>query len=173
MVPIHSTGEIDGQLYVDMRLINGTDLETILQQSGPLPPEKAVAMVRQIASALDAAHAAGVLHRDVKPGNILITPDDFAYLVDFGIANAATESRLTQMGDVLGTWTYMAPERFRGDESQVTLRSDTYALACVLFEALTGAPPFAGDTASLVGAHLSEPPPRLSARIGLPPRWTK
>lgn len=169
VVPVHSTGEIDGQLYVDMRLINGTDLETILRTSGPLPPTKAVSMVRQIASALDAAHAAGALHRDVKPGNILITADDFAYLVDFGIANSATEAKLTQMGDVVGTWTYMAPERFRGDESQVTPRSDTYALACVLVEALTGTPPYSGDTATVIGAHLTEPPPRVSSRIGLPP----
>src|ERR1700761_1265843 len=80
VVPVHSTGEIDGQLYVDMRLIDGTDLHTMLKQSGPLPPAKAVSIVRQVASALDAAHAAGVLHRDVKPGNVLITSDDFAYL---------------------------------------------------------------------------------------------
>lgn len=168
VVPIHATGEIDGHLYVDMRLINGIDLDTMLQ-NGPLPPAKAVSVVRQIASALDAAHAAGVLHRDVKPANILITADDFAYLVDFGIANAATEQRVTQLGDVLGTWAYMAPERFRGDAAQVTPRADTYALACVLFEAISGAPPFSGDTASLVGAHLSEPVPRVSARLGLPP----
>ncbi|OBK24336.1 hypothetical protein A5634_03090 [Mycobacterium asiaticum] len=169
VVPVHSTGEIDGQLYVDMRLINATDLEALLRQSGPLPPARAVAIVRQVASALDAAHTAGVLHRDVKPANILVTSDDFAYLVDFGIANAATETKLTQMGDVLGTWTYMAPERFKGDESQVTPRADIYALACVLFESLTGTPPFTGDTASLVGAHLSEAPPRVSSRLGLPP----
>jgi serine/threonine kinase PknH len=168
VVPVHSAGEIDGQLYVDMRLINGTDLDTILRESGPLPPAKAVSVVSQIASALDAAHQAGVLHRDVKPGNILITSNDFAYLVDFGIANAATELKVTQMGDVLGTWTYMAPERFQGDETQVTARADTYALACVLFEALTGAPPFSGDTASLIGAHLTEPVPRASSRLGLP-----
>ncbi|ORB02370.1 hypothetical protein BST27_16295 [Mycobacterium intermedium] len=168
VVPIHATGEIDGHLYVDMRLINGVDLDTMLR-NGPLPPAKAVSVVRQIASALDAAHNAGVLHRDVKPANILITADDFAYLVDFGIANAATEQRVTQLGDVLGTWAYMAPERFRGDAAQVTARADTYALACVLFEAISGAPPFSGDTASLVGAHLSEPVPRVSARLGLPP----
>ncbi len=169
VVPVHATGEINGQLYVDMRLINGTDLETVLQRSGSLPPAKAVAIVRQIASALDAAHAAGVMHRDVKPGNILITADDFAYLVDFGIANAATEQKLTQMGDVLGTWAYMAPERFLGDATQVTPAADTYALACVLFEALTGSPPFSGDHTSLIGAHLTQPVPRVSSRIGLPP----
>jgi serine/threonine kinase PknH len=169
VVPIHSTGEIDGQLYVDMRLIHGTDLDTMIKQSGPLSPAKAVSMVRQVASALDAAHAAGVLHRDVKPGNILIAADDFAYLVDFGIANAATEAKLTQVGDTLGTWTYMAPERFTGDETKVTPSADTYALACVLFEALTGTPPFTGDRATLVASHLTQPPPRASARVGLPP----
>jgi serine/threonine kinase PknH len=170
VVPVHSTGEIDGQLYVDMRLINGIDLDTMLQRSGPLPPAKAVSVVRQVASALDAAHAAGVLHRDVKPGNILITADDFAYLVDFGIANAATEQKLTQVGETLGTWTYMAPERFSGDETKVTPRADTYALACVLFEALTGSPPFSGDRATLVAAHLTHPVPRASQRVGLPPQ---
>ena len=169
VVPVQSAGEIDGQLYVDMRLINGTDLDTLLKQSGPLPPAKAVSMARQVASALDAAHAAGILHRDVKPGNILITADDFAYLCDFGIANAATEQKLTQAGDTLGTWTYMAPERFTGDETKVTPSADTYALACVLFEALTGTPPFTGDRATLVASHLTQPPPRASMQVGLPP----
>jgi serine/threonine kinase PknH len=169
VVPIHAAGEIDGQLYVDMRLINGTDLDTMLRHSGPLAPARAVAIVRQIASALDAAHAAGVMHRDVKPGNILITADDFAYLVDFGIANAATEEKLTHMGDVLGTWTYMAPERFSGDNTKVTPSADIYALACVLFEALTGSPPFAGDRVSVVGAHLSQPIPRASSHARIPP----
>ena len=169
VVPIHAAGEIDGQLYVDMRLINGTDLDTMLRHSGPLAPARAVVIVRQIASALDAAHAAGVMHRDVKPGNILITADDFAYLVDFGIANAATEEKLTHMGDVLGTWTYMAPERFSGDNTKVTPSADIYALACVLFEALTGSPPFAGDRVSVAGGHLSQPIPRASSHARIPP----
>lgn len=160
VVPIHGAGEIDGQLYVDMRLINGTDLESILRRTGALPPHRAVSIARQVASALDAAHGAGVLHRDVKPANILITADDFAYLVDFGIANAATEEKLTQMGDVLGTWAYMAPERF--DDSEVTPRSDVYALTCVLYEMLTGAQPFGGDRMSVIAAHLSQPIPRAS-----------
>lgn len=161
VVPIHGAGEIDGQLYVDMRLINGTDLESMLRHTGPLPPQRAVNITRQVASALDAAHAAGVMHRDVKPANILITADDFAYLVDFGIANAATEEKLTQMGDVLGTWAYMAPERF-GNDSEVTPRSDVYALTCVLYEMLTGAAPFGGDRMSVIAAHLSHPIPRPS-----------
>jgi serine/threonine protein kinase len=145
VVPVHAMGEIDGQLYVDMRLIEGTDLAAVLKDSGVLTAARAVAIVRQVASALDAAHAAGVMHRDVKPANILLTGDDFAYLVDFGIANAATEEKLTQMGAVLGTWSYMAPERFTGDNDKATPRADIYALACVLYEALTGSPPYSGD----------------------------
>src|SRR5246127_1171718 len=168
VVPVHSAGEIDGQLFVDMRLINGTGLDTILARSGPLPAARAVAIIRQIACALDAAHAAGVMHRDVKPGNILITSDDFAYLVDFGIANAASEEKLTHMGDVLGTWTYMAPERFTGGNVEVTPSADIYSLACVLFEALTGSPPFSGDRVSVVGAHLSQPIPRASSHARIP-----
>jgi serine/threonine protein kinase len=168
VVPIHGAGEIDGQLYVEMRLINGVDLDTTLRRSGPLLPPRAVAIVSQIASALDDAHAAGVLHRDVKPANILLTANDFAYLVDFGIANAAAESKLTQLGDVLGTWAYMAPERFSGDNAVVTGSADVYALACVLFETLTGSPPFSGDQVSLMGAHLSQSPPRPSVTARVP-----
>ncbi|MDT5328397.1 MAG: serine/threonine kinase PknH, partial [Mycobacterium sp.] len=135
---------------------------------GRLSPPRAVAIVTQIASALDDAHAAGVLHRDVKPANILLSGNDFAYLVDFGIANAAAESKLTQAGDVLGTWAYMAPERFSGDNRQVTGSVDVYALACVLYEALTGSPPFRGGPASVAAAHLTQPPPRPSGAGGVP-----
>lgn len=168
VVPIHSAGEIDGQLYVDMRLINGIDLDTTLKRTGRLAPARAVAIVSQIAAALDDAHGHGVLHRDVKPGNILLTSNDFAYLVDFGIANAAAESKLTQLGDVLGTWTYMSPERFSGNGDDVTSKADVYALACVLYEALTGTPPFSGDRVSVIGAHLTQPPPRPSLNGRLP-----
>src|ERR1700757_5295796 len=96
VVPIHDYGEIDGQMYMEMRLIEGTDLDSVLKRYGPLTPPRAVAIITQIASALDAAHAAGVMHRDVKPPNILVTRDDFAYLVDFGIASATTDEKLTQ-----------------------------------------------------------------------------
>lgn len=167
VVPIHNAGEIDGQLYVDMRLINGTDLDTLLRQTGRMPAQRAVNIARQVASALDAAHAAGVLHRDVKPANILVTDDDFAYLVDFGIANAATEEKLTQMGDVLGTWAYMAPERF-SETNDVTPRADVYSLTCVLYEMLTGTPPFGGNRTSVVAAHLSGPIPRPSIAGQIP-----
>ncbi len=169
VVPIHNYGEFDGQLYVDMHFIEGTDLDTVLRRYGPLAAPRAVAIVRQIASALDAAHRAGVLHRDVKPANVLLTGDDFAYLVDFGIASAVTEEKLTQLGDVIGTWAYMAPERFTGRNDSVTERVDTYALACVLFECLTGSAPYQGSRASVMAAHLTQPVPQPSSlRPGIP-----
>jgi serine/threonine-protein kinase len=161
IVPIHDYGDIDGQFYVEMRMIEGTSLRSMLMNYGPLTPVRTVAIVHQIAAALDAAHASGVTHRDVKPENILVTNDDFAYLVDFGIARATTDPGLTQVGVALGTYNYMAPERFTGDE--VTYRSDIYALACVLGECLTGAPPYRADSIErLIAAHLLEPTPRPS-----------
>ncbi|WAJ43977.1 serine/threonine-protein kinase PknH/PknJ [Mycobacterium sp. Aquia_216] len=168
VVPIHDYGEIDGKMFMEMRLVEGTDLDSLLKRYGPLTPPRAVAIITQIASALDAAHAAGVMHRDVKPPNILVTRDDFAYLVDFGIASATTDEKLTQLGTAVGTWKYMAPERFTNDE--VTYRADIYALACVLHECLTGAPPYRADSAGvLVKAHMSDPIPQPSAvRAGIP-----
>lgn len=161
IVPIHDYGEIDGQFFVEMRLIDGTSLRTALTHYGPLTPARAVAIVRQVAAALDAAHSNGVTHRDVKPENILLTSNDFAYLVDFGIARAATDPGLTQSGMAVGTYNYMAPERFTGGE--VTYRADIYALACVLGEVLTGSPPYHADSVErLVAAHLLEPAPRPS-----------
>src|SRR4051794_21098472 len=162
VVPIHDYGEIDGQMYLEMRMIEGTDLDSVLKRFGPLTPPRAVAIILQIASALDAAHAAGVMHRDVKPPNILVTRDDFAYLVDFGIASATTDEKITQLGTAVGTWKYMAPERFTNDE--VTFRADIYALACVLYECLTGAAPSPSDNAGvLISAHMMNPIPRPSA----------
>ena len=140
-MPIHQCGEIDGQLYIDMRLIDGTDLQHVLARDEPLSPTRAVTIVRQIAAALDAAHSAQMVHRDVKPANILLTGDDFACLVDFGLANAATDAKLTSSGTTIGTFAYMAPERLRNAE--VSHRADIYALACVLYECLTGSPPYA------------------------------
>jgi serine/threonine-protein kinase len=168
VVPIHDYGEVDGLLYVDMRMIDGTDLRKVLKRFGPMTPARAVAIVRQIASALDAAHESGVMHRDVKPENVIITRDDFAYLVDFGIANAATDEKLTELGTAVGTYAYMAPERFTNDE--VTYRADVYALTCVLHECLTGAQPYQGDSVSVViTAHLMQPIPKPSEqRPGIP-----
>ncbi|OBA58207.1 protein kinase [Mycobacterium sp. 1100029.7] len=168
VVPIHDYGEIDGQMFMEMHLIEGIDLDDMLKRFGPLAAPRAVAIITQIASALDAAHAAGVMHRDIKPPNILITRDDFAYLVDFGIASATTDEKLTQLGTAVGTWKYMAPERFSNGE--VTYRADIYALACVLFECLTGTPPYRANTAGeLVRAHTTDAIPLASAvRSGIP-----
>ncbi|WP_374024978.1 serine/threonine-protein kinase PknH/PknJ [Mycobacterium sp. HNNTM2301] len=168
VVPIHDYGEIDGQMFLEMRLVEGTDLDSVLKRFGPLAPPRAVAIITQIASALDAAHAAGVMHRDVKPQNILVTRDDFAYLVDFGIASATTDEKLTQLGTAVGTWKYMAPERF--SNAEVTYRADIYALACVLYECLTGSPPYRADSVSvLVTAHMMDPIPQPTVlRPGIP-----
>jgi len=169
VVPIHHFGEIGGRLYVDMRLITGKDLETLLAQ-GPLEPERAVKIIEQVASALSDAHRIGLVHRDIKPSNILVSDDDFVYLIDFGIARTAGETRMTSTGNVIGTWAYMAPERLSDDN--VDPRADTYALACVLHECLTGSQPFPGDSLEQqIGGHLNSPPPRPSAlRSGVPPQ---
>jgi serine/threonine-protein kinase len=160
VIPIHAYGEIDGRLYLDMRLVEGADL-TDLIAGGPLAPERAVRIVEQVAGALDAAHADGLVHRDVKPSNILVTPGDFVYLVDFGIARATTaaDTQITASGDVIGTVDYMAPERF--ENVAVDARSDIYALACVLFACLSGRRPFDVDgTAAQIWAHVQEAPPK-------------
>ncbi|MBI2700135.1 MULTISPECIES: serine/threonine-protein kinase PknD [Mycobacterium] len=161
IVPIHDYGELDGHFFVEMRLIDGVSLRSMLTQFGPLTPARTVAIIRQVAAALDAAHASGITHRDVKPENILVAQNDFAYLVDFGIARAAHDPNLTQSGMAVGTYNYMAPERFTGDD--VTYRADIYALACVLGECLTGAPPYRADSVErLIASHLMEPVPRPS-----------
>jgi len=171
VVPIHGYGEIDGQLYVDMRLIEGRDLQGLLTTTGPLKPARAVMIVEQVAKALQAAHNVGLVHRDVKPSNILVADYDFAYLIDFGIARGVGEATLTSVGTMIGTPFYMAPERFR--DGPVDARADVYALACVLHECLTGTTPFPGSTMeSQMTAHLTMPPPRPSvARRGVPPTF--
>jgi serine/threonine protein kinase len=160
VIPIHDWGEIDGSLYIDMRLVQGQTLLDLIAQ-GPLAPARAVAIIGQVAAALDAAHAEGLIHRDVKPQNIIVTPADFVYLVDFGIAQTKGDPRLTTVGTQIGTLNYMAPERF--NDKVTTPAVDVYSLACVLYESLTGDAPFAGDSLEhLVAAHLALPPPRPS-----------
>jgi len=160
VIPIHGYGEIDGSLFIDMRLVRGTDLQSLLKR-GPLDPQRAVAIITQIASALDAAHAEGLIHRDVKPQNIIVASGDFAYLVDFGIAEAVDDTRLTAVGAAIGSWSYMAPERFT--ERDITAAVDVYSLTCVLYESLTGRMPFANDYhEAAVAAHLTSLPPRPS-----------
>jgi serine/threonine-protein kinase len=161
VVPIYDVGEIDGRLYVTMRLINGVDLDTLLK-TGPLEPQRAVHIIEQIAGALHSAHQAGLVHRDVKPSNILLADNDFAYLIDFGIARAADDTKLTSEGSTIGTWAYMAPERFN-TPGDIEPSSDIYALACVLYQCLTGEPPFPGTTLEQVAVgHMVAPPPRAS-----------
>ena len=170
IIPIHAYGELDGRLYLDMRLVEGQDLAARLRSDGPLDPGEAVGIVEQVAQALGAAHAQNLVHRDVKPSNVLIAEAGFAYLVDFGIARALDATTgLTGTGAAIGTLDYMAPERF-GD-GPTDYRVDVYSLACLLHECLTGSKPFPGTTAaSLIGAHLNQPPPSLDAvRSGLPP----
>ena len=168
VVPIHDFGEIDGRLFLDMRLIDGVGLDRLIAD-GPLAVPRAASIAGQIAAALRDAHGHGVVHRDIKPSNVLVTPDGFAYLVDFGIARSSDDTALTETGAAVGTLAYMAPERFEGGPPDA--RSDLYALACVLAECLMGRRPFAGDSLpTLMRAHLDAPPPRPSEVVpGVPP----
>jgi serine/threonine protein kinase len=170
VIPIHDFGEFDGRLYIDMRLVEGAGLDQIIA-AGPLDPRRAVALIAQVAEALTDAHSHGVLHRDVKPSNILVTRSDFVYLVDFGIARALDEdlTALTRSGATVGTLAYMAPERFDGEP--LDNRSDIYSLTCTLAECLTGRRPFdATSLPSLMKAHLTADPPRPSLqRHDIPP----
>jgi serine/threonine protein kinase len=174
IVPIHRYGEIEGRLFLDMRLVPGRDVAEVLANEGPMDPARAVSIISQAARALDSAHSDGLIHRDVKPSNILVTgsgDDEFVYLVDFGIARSTTDTQgpaLTQTGAALGSFDYMAPERFL--ERPADKRVDVYALACVLFEILTGRRPFTGDgLAVLMYAHLNtDPPAPSSVRPDLP-----
>ncbi|MBF6172466.1 serine/threonine-protein kinase [Nocardia blacklockiae] len=160
IVPIHDFGEQDGRLFLDMAHVPGTDLARRLRP-GPIAAAEAVDIVSQIAEALDAAHTAGLIHRDVKPANVIVHPSGFAYLIDFGIARSPNQTTITATGFTIGTLAYMAPERFTG---HADVRSDVYALACVLFECLTAQRPF-GDTNPVqqLHAHLRSDPPRPSA----------
>ena len=162
VIPVHDWGEINGVLYIDMRLVEGSNLNAVLKRNGPLDPVRATSIIAQVAEALDAAHAAGLIHRDVKPENILLTPNNFTYLVDFGIAHLGGESGITSAGSAIGSFAYMAPERFTG--GPIGTQADVYSLACVLYECLTGQQPFPpGDVTQMMAAHLMRPQPRPSA----------
>jgi ABC-type amino acid transport substrate-binding protein/predicted Ser/Thr protein kinase len=163
VVPIHGFGEIDRRLYLDMRLIEGRNLGTILNDTDKaLAPSLAVTVVEQVAAALDAAHEAGLIHRDIKPSNILITEREFVYLIDFGLARTAGDAGLTTAGSTLGTMAYMAPERFEG--KQVDPTADIYALTCVLYECLTRVRPYPADSLEQqIAGHMTQPVPRPSA----------
>jgi len=171
VIPIHDFGEIDGQLFIDMRLVDGSDISALLDGDGRIAPQRAVYLISQVAEALDAAHADHLVHRDIKPSNILVTSSDFVYVVDFGIARSVggRQTPLTHTGAYIGTLDYMAPERFTGHD--VDGRADIYSLACLLHECLTGAPPFSGkDLPALMYAQLYYGPPEASSLVeGIPP----
>jgi len=166
VLPVYEAGEHDGVLFIAMRFVDGTDLQGLLEQ-GPLDPALTVEIVTQVARALDAAHAKGLVHRDVKPANILLARGDaveidHVYLSDFGLTKrAASDSGLTGTGVFAGTLSYAAPEQFEG--TRLDARTDVYSLGCVVFECLTGSPPFRREQdAALMYAHLNEPPPSVS-----------
>jgi serine/threonine protein kinase len=171
IVPVYDAGEAeDGLLYIAMACIDGSDLKTLLASEGQLPLRRALRIVGQIGAALDAAHARGLVHRDVKPANILVAEDDRAYLSDFGVAKHLSSNGTTRTGSFIGTIDYCAPEQVEGRD--VDSRTDVYALACVLYECLAGEPPFARPSeVAVLNAHLHAPPPKLSrAAPELPPR---
>ncbi|MGH3149340.1 MAG: serine/threonine-protein kinase [Streptosporangiaceae bacterium] len=171
IIPIHDYGQIEGRLFIDMRLVQGTDLSTMLERDGPLPPNGAAWIIAQVASALDAAHAEGLVHRDIKPSNVLITGHiqsmPFAYLIDFGIARSIGSVTLSTATSAVGTLAYMPPERINGEPGDH--RSDVYSLACLLYECLIGHEPFTGEMVAVMWAQVNSPPPApTAARPGLP-----
>ena len=174
VIPIFQAGEHEGRLFLVMRYVDGEDLRSELQREGRLEPPRAARIVAQIAAALDAAHARGLVHRDVKPANVLLTADDHAYLTDFGLTKrVVTDDEATKTGELVGTLNYVAPEQIRGDP--VSPRTDVYGLGCVVFHVLTGRVPFPleGNEAKL-WAHVSEPPPAASAvSPGLSPAFDR
>ena len=164
VVPIHDAGDIDGRLYLAMRYVEGTDLRALLRAEGALEPARALAICSQVANALDAAHAKGLVHRDVKPSNVLLDANEHVYLADFGLTR-----RLDEQGGPagesrsVGTPAYLAPEQIDGES--VDGRADVYSLGCLLYECLTGEAPFArGSRLAVAWAHLEEEPPRASRR---------
>jgi predicted Ser/Thr protein kinase len=172
VVPVYEAGEHDGSLFIAMRFIDGRDLASDVRERGPVAPQRLARLVVQVAGALDAAHRAGVVHRDVKPANVLLTgtgDDEQAYLTDFGLTReAASESGLTVTGQWVGTVDYAAPEQIMGEPTDA--RSDVYALGCTVFQALTGQPPFQGVPAARLYAHMNNPPPSAcDSRAGLRP----
>ncbi|MBN1530145.1 MAG: protein kinase [Thermoleophilaceae bacterium] len=163
MVTVYDAGEAAGQLYIAMQFVDGTDLSALLHAEGALEPGRVVGLLRQIAGALDVAHGMGVVHRDVKPANVMID-GELCYLTDFGLTKRITsETVLTKSGHYVGTVHYMAPEQV--EAGAVDGRSDVYALACVAFHALAGSPPYERDSeVSIAMAHMNAPPPSLMAR---------
>jgi len=157
VIPIYEAGEHDGQLYLAMRYVDGDDLKTVLEREELLSPERTINVLSQVAGALDAAHRRALVHRDVKPANVLLDEDDHVYLTDFGITKRLGATA-TETGREIGTLDYLAPEQIR--RAEVDGRTDAYALACVLYECLTGTPPFRrASEAETLWAHMQDEPP--------------
>ena len=164
VVPIHDAGDIDGRLYLAMRYVDGTDLRAILRAEGALDKDRTLALGRQVANALDAAHTRGLVHRDVKPSNVLLDANEHVYLADFGLTRRLDEE-VGPAGEqrFVGTPAYLAPEQVEG--GVIDGRTDVYSLGCLLYECLTGETPFVRDSRLAVAwAHLEEEPPRASDR---------
>lgn len=171
LVPIIDAGEIDGQQYIAARYVPGRSLEALIREQGVLADTAVARIVAEIGSALDALHAHDIVHRDVKPSNVLIDAEGTALLTDFGLAKGTAYTVLTLPGQVVGTVDYLAPELVRGEPSSP--RSDMYALGCLAYEALCGHPPFAAmRTFQLLSAHLNQaPPPPAAERPDVSPRF--
>ena len=172
VIPIYRAGDDEGRLFIAMRYVEGASLQDLIAERGKVPPGRAARVVARVGDALDAAHARGLVHRDVKPANVLIADPDgeeHVYLTDFGLSAGMSAARHGGAGGWAGTLAYLAPEQIRG--GPIDARTDVYALGCVLFHALAGRPPFAtGDEAAALEAHLTQAPPSLAdAAPGLPP----
>ena len=167
VVTVFGAGERDGLLYVSMRYVPGRDLGRLVDADGPLSPEQAARLIAQVADGLDAVHAAGLVHRDVKPHNVIVGEDGDAYLADFGLAKAmGATTGLTATGQVIGTVDYMAPEQI--EARRVDARTDVYALGGVLFHTITGKVPYAErESSAKMWAHVNEPPPSAGRRGGV------
>jgi serine/threonine protein kinase len=160
---LYEAGEENGTIYLVMRWVDGTELGTLIRRDGPLEPGRAARIAAQVASALEMAHDKGLVHRDVKPSNLILTSEDHVYLTDFGLTKRAeSASGLTVSAQLLGTIDYVAPEQIEGDDPDA--RGDVYALGCVLFEMLTGAAPFSGERGGVakMWAHINAEPPSVA-----------
>ncbi|KAA5829506.1 serine/threonine-protein kinase [Saccharopolyspora hirsuta] len=169
IVPLYDFGEVDGMLYIAMRLVDGSDLASLIKD-GPISPKRTLELLAQIAEALDMLHERGLVHLDLKPANVLVTSRESAhehvYLADFGLTRRGATGHRTASGDFLGSPTYAAPEHLRGEP--VDGRTDQYALACMLFACLTGRPPFQGQVQDVIQGHLAAEPPPATSLVVLP-----
>jgi serine/threonine protein kinase len=162
VVPLYEAGEENGTVYIVTRWVDGTELGSLIRRDGPLQARRAARIAAQIASALEVAHEKGLIHRDVKPSNVIVTAEDHAYITDFGLTKRAQSlSGFTAAGQMLGTIDYVAPEQIEGGEAGA--RGDVYGLACVLYEMLAGGAPFAGESGGMakMWAHLNAEPPSV------------